>query len=50
MPKVFIIFYSLYHHVYTLAQHVQKGLESQGVEVELYQVNIFCTIKIIVKA
>ncbi|KAI7857543.1 flavoprotein-like protein [Circinella umbellata] len=38
MPKVFIIFYSLYHHVYTLAQHIQKGLESQGVEVELYQV------------
>ncbi|KAI9489319.1 flavoprotein-like protein [Zychaea mexicana] len=38
MPKVFIIFYSLYHHVYTLAQNVQKGLESQGVQVELYQV------------
>ena len=47
MPKVFIIFYSLYHHVYTLAQHIQKGLESQGVEVELYQVKTMDLLQII---
>ncbi|KAG1055903.1 hypothetical protein G6F43_002163 [Rhizopus delemar] len=38
MPTVYIIIYSLYHHVYTLAQNVQKGLEAQGVTAKLFQV------------
>ncbi|ORY94822.1 flavo protein-like protein [Syncephalastrum racemosum] len=38
MPKVFIIYYSLYHHIATLADAVKKGLESQGIDVEVYQV------------
>lgn len=40
MPKVFIIYYSLYHHIATLAEEVKKGLESEGVDVEVYQVKI----------
>lgn len=36
-PKVYIIIYSLYHHIYTLAQEVQKGLESTGVEAKIFQ-------------
>ncbi|CAO3638279.1 unnamed protein product [Cunninghamella echinulata] len=38
MPTVYIVFYSLYQHVYTLAQEVQKGLEKEGVDVKLFQV------------
>ncbi|KAI8641219.1 flavoprotein-like protein [Parasitella parasitica] len=38
MPTVYIIIYSLYHHIYKVAKDVQKGLESQGVTVELFQV------------
>ncbi|KAI8372932.1 flavoprotein-like protein [Radiomyces spectabilis] len=38
MPTVYIIFYSLYHHIYTVAKEVQKGLELQGIEVKLFQV------------
>ncbi|KAI9247627.1 flavoprotein-like protein [Sporodiniella umbellata] len=38
MPTTYIIIYSVYHHIYTLAQSVQKGLEEQGVNVKLFQV------------
>ncbi|KAI8373149.1 NAD(P)H:quinone oxidoreductase, type IV [Radiomyces spectabilis] len=36
--KVYIIIYTLYHHIYTLALEAQKGLEAAGVEVKLFQV------------
>ncbi|KAI7903998.1 flavoprotein-like protein [Cokeromyces recurvatus] len=38
MPTVYIIIYSLYHHIYTIAKDIQKGLESEGVTVQLFQV------------
>lgn len=38
MPKVYIIFYTTYHHIYKLALEVQKGLEAQGMETKLFQV------------
>lgn len=38
MPAtVYIVIYSLYGHIYTLAQEVQKGLEASGVTTKLYQ-------------
>ncbi|CAO3607546.1 unnamed protein product [Mucor hiemalis] len=37
-PVVYIIIYSLYHHVYKLSLSVKQGLESKGVEVKLFQV------------
>ncbi|KAI7869231.1 flavoprotein-like protein [Spinellus fusiger] len=36
--KVYIIIYSLYHHIYKLALSVQQGLEATGVEATIYQV------------
>lgn len=36
-PKVHIIIYSLYHHIYTLAQEVQKGLVAAGVDAKIFQ-------------
>ncbi|KAI7903999.1 NAD(P)H:quinone oxidoreductase, type IV [Cokeromyces recurvatus] len=36
--KVYIIIYSLYHHIYTLAKEVQKGLEAAGVDAKIFQV------------
>ncbi|OAD72814.1 benzoquinone reductase [Phycomyces blakesleeanus NRRL 1555(-)] len=38
MPVVYIIFYSLYGHVYTLSESVKQGLESQGITVKVFQV------------
>ncbi|KAI8883357.1 benzoquinone reductase [Backusella circina FSU 941] len=38
MPTVYIIIYSLYHHIYTVAQSVQQGLEAEGINVKLFQV------------
>ncbi|KAI9485327.1 MAG: NAD(P)H:quinone oxidoreductase, type IV [Benjaminiella poitrasii] len=35
---VYIVIYTLYHHVYKLAVEIQKGLESQGVNVKMFQV------------
>ncbi|CAO3647313.1 unnamed protein product [Cunninghamella echinulata] len=35
---VYIVIYSLYHHIYKLALEVQKGLENSGTEVKLFQV------------
>ncbi|KAI7883991.1 NAD(P)H:quinone oxidoreductase, type IV [Lichtheimia hyalospora FSU 10163] len=37
-PTVYIVIYTLYHHIYKLALEVQKGLEAVGVEVKLFQV------------
>jgi multimeric flavodoxin WrbA len=34
---VYIVIYSLYGHIYTLAQEIQKGLEASGVQTKLYQ-------------
>jgi multimeric flavodoxin WrbA len=39
--KVYIIIYSLYHHIYTLAQEVQKGLVAQGVDAKIFQGKLF---------
>ncbi|KAJ1980068.1 hypothetical protein H4R34_002589 [Dimargaris verticillata] len=37
-PKIFIIFYSLYGHVYTMAQAVKEGVEKVAdVDVQLFQ-------------
>lgn len=39
MTKIYVVFYSMYGHIYKMAQAVKEGLESvPGVEVELYQV------------
>ncbi|KAG2193863.1 hypothetical protein INT47_010008 [Mucor saturninus] len=36
--KVYIVIYSLYHHIYTLALEVQKGLVASGVDAKIFQV------------
>ncbi|KAG0168821.1 hypothetical protein DFQ28_000369 [Apophysomyces sp. BC1034] len=35
---VYIVIYTLYHHIYKLALEVQKGLESSGVKTKIFQV------------
>jgi NAD(P)H dehydrogenase (quinone) len=35
--KVYIVIYSLYHHIYTLALEVQKGLVAAGVDAKIFQ-------------
>ncbi|KAI9314849.1 NAD(P)H:quinone oxidoreductase, type IV [Dichotomocladium elegans] len=35
---VYIVIYTLYHHVYKLALEIQKGLEASGVQTKIYQV------------
>ncbi|KAI8060790.1 NAD(P)H:quinone oxidoreductase, type IV [Gongronella butleri] len=37
-PKVNIIIYTLYHHIYTLAQSVQEGLKEAGIDAKILQV------------
>ena len=37
-PSVAIIYYSTYGHVKTLAEQIKKGLESTGVNVDLFQI------------
>ncbi|KAL1935606.1 hypothetical protein VTP01DRAFT_4746 [Rhizomucor pusillus] len=37
-PKVYIVIYTLYHHIYKLALEAQKGLEAAGVEAKIFQV------------
>jgi hypothetical protein len=34
---VYIVIYTLYHHIYKLALEIQKGLELSGVKVEIFQ-------------
>jgi NAD(P)H:quinone oxidoreductase type IV len=36
--KVYIIIYTTWHHIYTLAQQVAKGVEATGAEVKIWQV------------
>lgn len=36
-PTVYIVIYTLYHHIYKLAVEIQKGLEAQGVNVKVFQ-------------
>ncbi|KAI9279468.1 NAD(P)H:quinone oxidoreductase, type IV [Umbelopsis sp. AD052] len=38
MPKVYIVIYTLYHHVYKMANAVKEGLEANGADVHLFQV------------
>ena len=41
MTKIFIVYYSMYGHVKTMAEEVKKGVDSvEGVEAELFQVSI----------
>lgn len=35
--KVYVVIYSVYHHVHKLAVEVHKGLESTGVQAKLFQ-------------
>jgi NAD(P)H dehydrogenase (quinone) len=37
-PKVAIVFYSMYGHIYKLALSVQQGLKNAGINADLYQV------------
>jgi len=37
-PKVAIVFYTMYGHIYKLALSVQQGLKSVGINADLYQV------------
>ncbi|CAO3589117.1 unnamed protein product [Absidia cylindrospora] len=36
--KVYIVLYTVYHHVYKLATEVEKGLLASGVKTEMFQV------------
>jgi NAD(P)H dehydrogenase (quinone) len=35
--KVYVVIYSVYHHVHKLAVEVQKGLDSTGVSTKMFQ-------------
>lgn len=35
--KVYVVIYTVYHHVHKLAVEVQKGLESTGVSAKMFQ-------------
>ncbi|KAF7727740.1 hypothetical protein EC973_007199 [Apophysomyces ossiformis] len=37
-PRVYIVIYTLYHHIYKLSLRVRDGLEAKGVRVEIFQV------------
>ncbi|KAG0167339.1 hypothetical protein DFQ28_006289 [Apophysomyces sp. BC1034] len=37
-PKVYIVIYSLYHHIYQLSLSVREGLESKGINATIFQV------------
>ena len=37
-PTIYVIYYSMYGHVQTLAKQVIKGLESVGVNAKLFQI------------
>ncbi len=37
-PTVFVIYYSMFGHVQTLARSVLQGLESSGVHAKLFQI------------
>lgn len=37
-PTVFVIYYSMYGHVQTMAREIIKGLEANGVNAKLFQI------------
>lgn len=37
--KVYVVIYTVYHHVHKLAIEIQKGLESTGVTTKMFQGN-----------
>mmetsp|Transcript_17658 Transcript_17658/g.50579 ORF Transcript_17658/g.50579 Transcript_17658/m.50579 type:complete len:203 (-) Transcript_17658:95-703(-) len=37
-PRVAIVFYSMYHHVFDMAKVIAESLEENGIDVDLYQV------------
>lgn len=37
-PRVAVIIYSLYHHIYTLAESAKIGVESAGAKADMFQV------------
>lgn len=37
MTKIFIVYYSMYGHVKTMAEEIRKGVDSTGAEGILYQ-------------
>ncbi|ORZ13265.1 flavo protein-like protein [Absidia repens] len=37
-PKIYIVLYSLYHHIYKLATSIAEGAEANGCEVKIFQV------------
>ncbi|CAO3584116.1 unnamed protein product [Absidia cylindrospora] len=37
-PKIYIVLYSLYHHIYKLATSIAEGVEANGCEVKIFQV------------
>ncbi|KAI8374256.1 NAD(P)H:quinone oxidoreductase, type IV, partial [Radiomyces spectabilis] len=37
-PKVYIVIYSLYHHVYKLSLAVREGLVAEGIDATIFQV------------
>ncbi|KAH7340163.1 NAD(P)H:quinone oxidoreductase, type IV [Rhizoctonia solani] len=47
--KIAVIFYSLYGHIGKLAEEVKKGIETEGVEVTLFQVPETLTPEILTK-
>ncbi|KAF8610741.1 NAD(P)H:quinone oxidoreductase, type IV [Ceratobasidium sp. AG-I] len=47
--KIAVIYYSLYGHIGKLAQEVKKGIESEGVEVTVFQVPETLTPEILTK-
>lgn len=38
MPKIAIIYYSLYNHIQVLAHEIKKGIEEAGGSVDIYQI------------
>ncbi|KAI8147424.1 flavoprotein-like protein [Fennellomyces sp. T-0311] len=37
-PKVYIIIYSLYHHIYKLSLAIKEGLDANGIDAQIFQV------------
>lgn len=38
-PTVYIVIYTLYHHIHKLAEEVKRGLEASGVNAKIFQGN-----------
>ncbi|KAI9492828.1 flavoprotein-like protein [Zychaea mexicana] len=37
-PKVYIVIYSLYHHIYKLSLAIKEGLDANGIDAKIFQV------------